>query len=273
MSHAVDIVLVVYGCGDLTLLSLAHIAMTTPVNQVIVLDNCPDDPARSHRRLCEALGPQHTYLPQPENPGVYASLQRGLALTTTRYVLIPSSDFIVFPGWFQGAMRGLTELGMAWCGPDWVDLPAAYGYDPTHAWNALAEPYPATGTYGKLNSAHGILDWHRLRDTIGGFDPQFFFTYGDTDLIERMRDAGMAYGVIGPPRGVHFVQQSRRVLDQEEGGVAKNVVVELMDAELFHHKWRDRPDVLARHARASEDRNELIRMHTVERQQQYGAPV
>jgi hypothetical protein len=237
----IDVIYVVYGVPHLTLLSLQHLlASGTPINRLIVFDNHPDDHA-SHEALARLLAPPHVYVRQRDNPGVYVTLNRALALTETRFVLLASSDFFVWHGWCAPVLDAMEHKRIGWGGPDWIDGDwATTGVQ--GAWQALSEPYPTAVTFGKLTSHHAVLDWHRLRAEVGPFDERFFFTFGDTDYMERMRDAQVDFGVVGPRRGVHAVQQSRATVPADT-----NVHLEMWDETLFRDKWAGRPDILARH--------------------------
>jgi len=78
---------------------------------------------------------------------------------------------------------------------------------------------------------------------VGWFDPDFYVCFGDTDYMQRVRDADYLYGVTENARCIHLDKQSR----QADHTVDQDNEVEIRDAERFHEKWRNRPDVLARH--------------------------
>lgn len=238
----IDVVYVVYGVPHLTLLSMQHLFFSgVPIRRLFVFDNVEDD-AFSHERLTRLFPAPHVYVRQRDNPGVYRTLNRALAMTETRHVLLASSDFFCWPGWYSGVAAAMAQVpDLGWCGPAWDDADW-FRVGPTRAWTALEDDYPQGCQLGRLNSAHGVLDWPLLRERVGTFDERFFFTYGDTDYLERMAEARVQTGCVTPVRGLHAVQQSRATIAAE-----KNVVIEMFDEAAFHAKWAHRPDILARH--------------------------
>jgi len=178
------------------------------------------------------------YIPN-ENVGVYVALNQALKETKSRYVLIASSDAFCAPGWYAPTIRILQDRKWGWAGP-MEHNEEEYNID--FFWQTLVMPFPTSLIHGRAPSCFGIMDWHMMRDKVGLFDEQFFLTFGDTDYVERMRDAHIDYGTIMPHRVLHLVRKQIKVLDE---GLTNWLTT--WDEQLFRHKWKNRPEVLERH--------------------------
>ncbi len=108
---------------------------------------------------------------------------------------------------------------------------------------AYPEPKALAVDDARYNGACWLLDWPRLREKVGGFDPRFYVAAGDTDYVQRLRDAGERCGVVVGLPCVHLDKQARRA----DAGAAEDTRMETEDMGRFHEKWAARPDVLARH--------------------------
>lgn len=186
--------------------------------------------------LIERLGGRYI---RSENIGVYRALNAMLDQAESAYVLIASSDVAMFGGglaWMQDAMRQMPTVGWLGCRacPDDVSPLAA---DVT----ALS-PGAESVRLGDFESHCALLNWTLLREKVGPFDERFFFTYGDTDYVERMRKADVPFGSISRPLCHHTRMGSRVLVDP-----ATMTVLESWDREAFYQKWADDVDVMGRH--------------------------
>ncbi len=83
---------------------------------------------------------------------------------------------------------------------------------------------------------------------VGGFDEQFFLTYGDTDFMLRVKDeTGVEPVILKKAVAFHGVSVTRRRAFGLEGDTNRD----LADRERFEAKWAGRPEVLAAHPRAA----------------------
>ena len=235
-----DCLIIAYGVPELTLQAMKHLVADSIFSQVqlrmMIWDNAAttsDTSAELQPHLARIGG---RYIAS-ENIGVYPALNRALAEINADTVLIASSDAAAFAGclsWVKAAHEQYPEV--AWLGltpaddfPLYRDLQAARGGD-----NPVQ--------LGLFEAHLCLLDWKTLKEKVGLFDERFFFTFGDTDYVERMRKAEVKFGKIARPLCAHIGQASRAAIDVE-----RNVILEGMDREAFYDKWRHDPDVMARH--------------------------
>lgn len=207
------------------------------VASVTLLDNCSE--AKGMEAVFnEALRRGAAVIRHERNVGVWTSLNRGLALSRSEKVLVLTSDILLGPGALAELDRVQDESNVWFLGPKVVSdflqhIPLLY--------ERADGPFVNRATY---NGACWLAP-KELYQRVGGFDPRFFICFGDTDFTQRLTDAFYVYGVAEHVPCVHLDKQSRRA-DYSEG---QDTEVEMRDAERFHEKWADRPDVLARHPR------------------------
>lgn len=234
----IDVIYVTYGCQDLTLLSLQHLFAYTPANlRIILADNAAGEAHLSHQPMGQMLRGGDIYISNP-NIGVYQALNNALALVKTDWVILSSSDFMVFPGWFSACEDAIRRGLASWVSPAWIEAP----YSPKPAWECLQQQYPEKIETGRFCPAFALFDWARIREAVGYWDTRFFFTYGDADYQERFRDAKVEAGVIHPARALHVGGASRKLLSP-----GLETMLEMWDEEIFYHKWAGRQDVMERH--------------------------
>ena len=82
-----------------------------------------------------------------------------------------------------------------------------------------------------------------LIEKVGYFDPRFYICFGDVDYTQRVADAGLSFGVTDAVRCLHMDKQSRRA----DFTSMQDTDVEIRDWERFAKKWKDRPEVMAKH--------------------------
>lgn len=172
-----------------------------------------------------------------KNVGVWTSVNRGLTLSRSEFILVLTSDVLLGPKatWTMvEILKGNPELHLI--GPT--------------VKNGL-ENLPWLSDISKMsaeinNTTYNGACWmmrRSLLDRVGYFDPQFYVCYGDTDYVQRAQDIGVQYGVSNQARCIHLDKQSR----QADHTIDQDNEVEIRDAGRFHQKWEHRPDVLARH--------------------------
>ena len=209
------------------------------VASVTLLDNCSEAKgmdavfAEAIRRGCRVIRHER-------NVGVWASVNRGLALGRSEKALVLTSDILLGPGALAELDRAQDETKVWFLGPKVVS-------DFLHAIPLL---YERTEKRAINHTTYNGACWlapRELYQKVGWFDPRFYICFGDVDFTQRVADAFYAYGVAEHIPCVHLDKQSRRA-DHTEG---EDTEVEMRDAERFHEKWADRPDVLAKHPQLS----------------------
>lgn len=175
------------------------------------------------------------------NLGVWASVNRGLALARAPKVLVLTSDVLLGPQTVRALAAVMDATGVPFLGPE-----VHTGLDEAPA---LAAPLPERGAVDvtAYNGACWMMQKDALLAQVGWFDPRFAVCYGDTDYVERMRLAGVRYGVVRGLPCVHLDKQSRRA----EHTAEEDTDVEIRDGERFHAKWAEHPEILARHPAVS----------------------
>ncbi len=237
-----DCIMLVHNVQTLAAHAVLHLLATTPGPiRFVFVDNGSDEPIEP--RFRPWLGDHHVYIRHATNQGVYGPTNEALAQCTADLVLWCATDHLVFPGWFPPLAAAIRQEGLAWAAPTWDEGP--YGMD--ELWAALQPVDRYALQLGRLGSSCFLLDWKRLKGTLGGFDDRFRVVYGDSDYLERMHDARLKFGVVHGSRSRHLGHQTCRVL-----GAEQFTAWERADAAAFAAKYADRPDVLARHTGLAE---------------------
>lgn len=78
-----------------------------PPDEIIVIDDCSSDESVPLLRRIAQVVPTLRLLTNPENLGVVASLNRGIAAASGNYVYLGAADDWVFPGFFSRAVAAL----------------------------------------------------------------------------------------------------------------------------------------------------------------------
>ena len=220
----------------LTLMALWGIAWSDKIASVVIVDNQSTDPDVAPIYKLAGARPHHIVLHNEANVGVWNSVNRGLTLARSPFALVLTSDVLLGPGvpeTLLDILRGRPELGIL--GPEvhtGIGTVAALAQGDTRI---LIDETTYNGACWMLRRA--------LLETVGWYDPQFLIAYGDTDYMERLRLSGVRYGVARRLPCVHLDKQSRR----SDGTAAQDTTRELSDAGRFLQKWRDYPEVIARH--------------------------
>ena len=242
--NMIDVIIPTRNAPEVLALTLAHYWANAHdeelVASVTVLDNCSSAPGMD-RIFGDVIRRGGRVIRHEQNIGVWASVNRGLALAQSEQVLILTSDVLLAPGAVATLAQIQKESGIPYLGPRVVSdqiVHLAQLYSP--------RPFVWTVDASHYNGACWMME-RSLLNTVGWFDPQFYVCFGDTDYSQRLLDAGILYGVTDSVRCLHLDKQSRRH-DFTEG---QDTEVEMTDASRFHKKWRDRPDILAKHPQLS----------------------
>lgn len=108
---------------------------------------------------------------------------------------------------------------------------------------------------GHFNACFAVK--RQLLVDLDGFDESMRLAYSDTDFLERMRDRGPRPVIVSNAVCFHGVSVTRK----RALGVERDLELEDADRAAFESKWRDRPDVLARHPRVSGEMGRAARAH------------
>lgn len=206
------------------------------VRSVTLVDNGSTDP-QTLQILQQARHLGARVVRNESDVGVWASVNRGLATVRGRWAFVLTSDVLLGPSTLSAVLWSAEQVDVPFLGPE-----VLMGLELSpELLRPLAETLQIdTSTY---NGAAWLMDWPRLRDAVGWFDPRFYVVAGDTDYIERMRLADLHYGVVHGALCVHLDKQTRR----GEGPAGLDTDRELREMAAFHEKWAAYPEVLARH--------------------------
>lgn len=234
----VDIIIPAYNNLDITFRCVAALRMFAPRGtHVILVDNGSQDPIHTLKESVESL--DGTYLRLDPNRGPYGAVNAGLALARSNVIGVVCNDVVVLPGAIQNMLDGIAS-GAQYVGATGIIRPVFdFGDCQAHA---------AVG--GLLNSMRAyrgfyfscFLATRALYETAGVYDERFGLTYGDTDHEQRIQDAG-----IQPMRLFNAVVYHGHGVGRKRGGIDADLANDRRDYEAFVEKWRDRPDVLAKH--------------------------
>ena len=244
MSDKVEVVIPCRNAPEILWLTLAHLLAFNggALSRVTLLDNVSTVPGMDEV-LAFARRSGCLVIRHEGNVGVWTSVNRGLALTRSRWVLVLTSDVLLGPHAVQHLLQAAVETDVPFLGPEVLTgmkmVPAL----------ALPQPTRFEVDTSKYNGACWIMDWPLLREKVGWFDPRFCVCFGDTDYIQRMQDADFPSGVLLGVPCVHLDKQTRRA----DATVQGDTLMEIEDAKQFREKWSGRPDVLAKHPMPNAD--------------------
>lgn len=235
-----DLIIPTRNAPEILWLTLTHLMAYSPlsfINQAIILDNLSTAPG-SEDVLNFARSCGFTVIRNERNVGVWASVNRGLTLSRSPWVVVVTSDVLYGPR----GLESLVELTQTtqFC---FLGLEVVLGMQalPVLAFPPLQEVNIDTSTY---NGASWAMNWEMLKQEVGYFDPQFYVCAGDTDYSERLRLKQIPFGVVRGLPCIHLDKQTRRHDESVQG----DTEMEIQDMTRFREKWKDHPEVLARHS-------------------------
>jgi GT2 family glycosyltransferase len=215
------------------------------IASVTLVDNCSTD-----RRTLDVLyyaqarfPKTHQVILNERNVGVWCSVNRGLAAGRSEFAFVLTSDVLLC----QDALRHLRDAMLVdrTLGNLGPEVLTGLGRCPELVTPRLDGQAPAVDA-STYNGAAWMLR-RSVLDAVGWYDPRFYVAAGDTDFMERMRLAGIGYGVLRGVPCVHLDKQARRA----DGTARQDTETELKDMAEFARKWREHPDVLRRHTPGS----------------------
>ncbi len=202
------------------------------VDDIVVVDNASSDGSVQAVRTAD---PEARVVESGTNLGFGTGANRGVATTSSEYVLILNPDTVVEPGTVKALSDALDDdPGLAVVAPRlenldgslypsvrrFPDLSVAFG----HAFLGLVWPTnPYTRRYRMLDWDHdqraADVDWvggacilvrRAAFDVVAGFDEAFFMYVEDVDLCWRLGQAGWRIGYEPAGRVVHALGGSSR---------------------------------------------------------------
>jgi GT2 family glycosyltransferase len=209
------------------------------VSSVVLLDNCSTAPGMD-AVFADAMRRGARVIRHEKNLGVWTSLNRGLVLAgQSEKIFILTSDILLAPDALALLDAIQDDSGCAFLGPRVV----SDQFD--DLWKLYEEPEPAEKVdYSTYNGA-AFLMTRECIEKVGYFDSGMYVCYGDTDYAQRVRDAGLQYGVTDAARCLHLDKRSRRA----DHTASQDTDIEIQDWERFAEKWKHRPDVMVNHHR------------------------
>ena len=256
--RVIDIIIPTRNAPESLWLCLTHLwAFATPelVSSVVILDNCSTD--KRNREILEVANkmPRHHVLRHEQNVGVWCSINRGLALSTSPLAMVITSDVLIGPDTLEHLAWIHKSMDLAYFGPD-VVTGLSESYKLSRSPERHGEDITVSLDFSRYNGACWVMDWPLLRENVGWYDPQFYISFGDVDYIERVKQWAMRKESQGSAPCVyeglyicHLDKQTRRAdMDSRQ-----DTHMEIMDGGRFREKWKDHPDVLAKHPPLSEE--------------------
>ncbi len=219
------------------------------IASVTLLDNVSTDPMMPpiFQRVQDRK--RHQVIRHERDVGVWCSINRGLSISRSRFVFVLTSDVLVGPTLFTALLKCQEITGSAYLGPDVITGLAGMP--------DLARITPNLRLEARYNGACWLMDWRRLSQEIGWYDPQFYVCFGDVDYVERLitlsgekgDDKTLIPAVIAGLNICHLDKQTRRA----DMSVEQDTEMELQDGKRFRQKWAHRQDVVARHREISRE--------------------
>lgn len=197
--------------------------------RLVVVDDCSSSPPPP------GLRSDDIYMRQPQRRGPHAAWNAGIRACAPDDFFLIGSDVVVQPD----TLRLLRDYALT--------CPAGLVAAADH--KASIETVPRGDLSRPPTPIPGIESCCHIRreawDRVGGFDEQFFLTFGDADWNQRAADIGVE--CLRLP-GV-FVYHGCSVSRKREG-VDADLAKDRADHRRFLAKWVRRPDVTARHPMA-----------------------
>jgi len=230
-------------------MTLTHFWAYAPENliaSVLLMDNQSTDPRMRDIFALVQSRAKHQVIRHERDVGVWTSLNRGLAMSMSRFVFVLTSDVLIGPGMIETLLKCQDMTQSSYIGPD-----VKTGIAETPTICAIA---PMLTLQARYNGACWLMDWRRLQQEVGYYDSQFYVCFGDVDYVERLAEAAHGKGdgtlvpsVIAGLYICHLDKQTRRV----DMSVEQDTEMELKDGARFRKKWAHRADVIARHREIS----------------------
>lgn len=241
----IDVIIPTRNAPESLMMTLSYFCTHAPMEliaSVTMIDNVSTSPGMDGI-FSKAMSRGFSVIRNEKNVGVWVSVNRGLALSRSKYTLILTSDVLVGPGMIELLYRTMEVTGMFMLGPD-----VAIGIENEIKIHTIP-PGDLQLNFQHYNGACWMMNRERLPE-MGTFDHQFYICFGDVDYVERMRkrytetqDLTLHPAVISQLYCCHLDKQSRR----HDFTAAQDTDMELEDGKRFRAKWKDEGDVVHRH--------------------------
>lgn len=224
----VSIIIVNYNTKELTKQCIASIIQKTGeiCYEIIVVDNASTDGSKEYFQNLENI----VFLPQKNNLGFGKANNKGLKVATGKYVFFLNSDTYLRNNalkLFYDFMEGYDKkVGCIGCLLKDVNLDRTHSYADFPSkrelllgrllnpiYNLFGKKYHILDQGKAIKSNHFNVDYvtgadlfvrKEVLDKFGGFDPDFFMYYEETELQKRLTKHGYPSMIIVGPEIVHL---------------------------------------------------------------------
>lgn len=244
---SLDIIIPAFNNPDITSRCLSALSLFAPKgSRTILVDNGSVDAVKDLKAQVEAMG--GTYLRLDPNCGPYGAVNAGLDIATADKVAIVCNDIVVLPGTLQ-VMADLVSDQTPYIGATGI-LAQEFNFYDIMLRAALQGGFNRTLLYSGVCFSCFVAQRSLFgsESGVGRFDERFGITFGDTDWEQRYEDSGRPALLAANALVFHGHGVSRK-----RGGIEADIRNDLRDYNAFVEKWKDRPDVLAKHPRESEE--------------------
>lgn len=243
MNTPLDIIIPAYNNIDITFRCLAALRLFAPQGtHVILVDNGsrdnPKDAVHTLKASVESMG--GTYLRLDPNRGPYGAVNAGYAHTKSDVIGVVCNDVVVLPGTLYTLLDAVHQ-GLPCVGASEVLMPD-FNYTGVMSWAGVSGRLNAPAIQITRHYFSCFLAHRSLYDHVGLYDERFGLTFGDTDHEQRILDAG-----IQPVCLLNALVYHGHGTGRKRGGIDADIETDLKDHRAFLEKWKDRPDVLAKH--------------------------
>lgn len=230
MSPPADVsaVIVSYNVRDLLLKCIASLR-ADGIEHIVVVDNASKDGSAEAARLAD---PEVDVVALDENLGFGSGANRGVARTSTPYVVILNPDLEVEPGATKALLDVLDRMPDVGIVAPRIETPDGRLYPSARTFPDMVDAAghaflhfvwrsnPFSRRYKMLDWDHAAacdVDWvagthlvvrRTAWDAVGGFDEAFFMYLEDVDLCWRMARAGWRVRYEPAARVVHAIGRS-----------------------------------------------------------------
>lgn len=240
----VDIIVPVFNAHDMTWRCVTHLllyAVKSKYRQsIVVVDDGSTERADSMFRYFDSM--DVTVLHHAENGGCHKAWNTGWRYGSAPYVCFINNDIVPAPKALDLLVDSMIELGAPYMGA--FDISQGGPFDP------VALTAPPVSDLGPLhvklctdfNSFFVVR--RSVLEALGGFDDSMKLVFADADFVERVPSVS---GGRGPGVNLSARCYHGRSVTRKRVGVFRDVEQVMKDQAVFREKWKDRPDVLAKH--------------------------
>lgn len=236
---SLDIVVPVYDSHDMTWRCVSHLLLYRAKNwNIIVVNDASKDPAPEMFGYFSKLGVRVIH--HEENQGCHAAWNTGWRAGRAERVCFINNDIVPAPYALHRMMMAMDLTGLPYMGA--MDVSDAAAFSPHALLRIEAGRHQALEPEVGRDFNSFFVVKRDVLDDLGGFDDRMRLVFADMDFVERMKDRHAAPAVLSSAVCYHGRSVSRK-----RQGVYRDVEQVLKDQAIFREKWKDRPDVLAKH--------------------------